>query len=161
MMQAAKHRCLPNTVTGRKLFACGRWPEHCPGWVPEFQDLMKSEGGHGCSGLPRSWTVIFRWRSFTGIKKSRPSSFRVRCDLIRFSLPVVIWKAPVFRLHTTVLKPSRRSPYGQQSASRRSVYGRWLKFLRVIDDVTANCNIATRQPSCSPGTQPTVSWQPL
>src|ERR1700683_2492818 len=43
MMQAAKHRGLHNTVTGGSL--CGRWPEHCPGWAPEFQDLMKSGAG--------------------------------------------------------------------------------------------------------------------
>ena len=32
--------------------ACGRWPEHCPGWVPEIQDLTRSEAGPGCSGSP-------------------------------------------------------------------------------------------------------------
>jgi hypothetical protein len=39
---------------GNRLEACasGRWPEHSPGSVPEFQDLRTSEGGPGCNGFP-------------------------------------------------------------------------------------------------------------
>jgi hypothetical protein len=28
----------------RAACVCGRWPEHGPGWVPEFQDLTRSAG---------------------------------------------------------------------------------------------------------------------
>ena len=31
---------------------CGRCPERCPGWVPEFQALSRSEAGLGCNGFP-------------------------------------------------------------------------------------------------------------
>jgi hypothetical protein len=51
MVQAAKDRCLHNTETGGQL-VCGRWLEHCPGLVPEFQDLTRSTVGPGCSGVP-------------------------------------------------------------------------------------------------------------
>jgi len=39
---------------GNQLATCvyRRWPEHSPGSVPEFQDLMTSEVGLGCNGLP-------------------------------------------------------------------------------------------------------------
>src|ERR1035438_7368033 len=36
----------------RAACVCGRWPEHCPGLVPEFQDLTRSAVGPGCSGVP-------------------------------------------------------------------------------------------------------------
>jgi hypothetical protein len=51
-MQAAKHRCLHNTVTGGQLVSVVAGQNSGPGWVPEFQDLMRSEVGPGCSGVP-------------------------------------------------------------------------------------------------------------
>jgi len=38
------------------------------------------------------------------VAKQQPRyGYRRLCDVPHFSLPIVIWKIPVFRLHTTVL----------------------------------------------------------
>jgi hypothetical protein len=42
MQAAAKHRLLHNTVTEGQLVG-GCWPEPCPGWAPELQDIMRNE----------------------------------------------------------------------------------------------------------------------
>src|SRR5215469_10965114 len=36
----------------RATCVCGRWPEHYPGGVPEFQNLMRSAVGPDCNAVP-------------------------------------------------------------------------------------------------------------
>jgi putative transposase len=50
--EAAKAQTSSQHGNRRAACVCGRWPEYCPGWAPEFQDLMRSEAGPGCSGVP-------------------------------------------------------------------------------------------------------------
>lgn len=42
------------TGNRRAACVCGRWPEHCPGRVPEFPDLMRSEAGPDCTTRQRN-----------------------------------------------------------------------------------------------------------
>ena len=68
---------------GNRRVACayGHWPEDSPGSVPEFQDLTRSGACLGCNGGPNLMTVILRWRSLSGIKKSKHSRRNVPPNL--------------------------------------------------------------------------------
>ncbi len=50
----ASHRAAMSSQHGNQRAACvcRRRPERYPVWVPEIQDLMKSEACLGCSALP-------------------------------------------------------------------------------------------------------------